>query len=187
MKRSTSIYVMHSAQNTSGTSNRAAPSGTTPNEQAPASRSIIVTLLGLLFAFTTVVMFMISLMYLAEIGLFTDSIAKIVQQQLKEEPNAFLVLRAFATTGLAFCYLITTIGIFRRRPWAWNASMVLLGLELALGLADYLEDSQTLPNLFITVIAVFLLNQHSIRKAFRVNEEKRDTTVEHIHHAGHSH
>jgi hypothetical protein len=59
------------------------------------------------------------------------------------------------------------------RPAAWLATMTLQGLYLAAQLYDYNQGQHVYPQLLITVLTVFYLNQHDVKLVFRT----RDTTA----------
>jgi hypothetical protein len=62
--------------------------------------------------------------------------------------------------------------------------MIILGIQLAVGLAEFLMESPVVPGLFLSVAAVFLLNQHSVRMVFGIVKENRDIIVQPIERAG---
>jgi hypothetical protein len=147
-------------------------------------RPLVVTLLVILFAMNSVFTLILATLYVAQTGLFSQQVAVEALAQLGDVPGLFVTARAIGATALAVLYPITTIGLHRLQPWAWRSGMIILGLQLAVGLAEYLTDSLAVPGLFISVAAVFLLNQHSVRKAFGIAKESRDNIAQPIERAG---
>jgi hypothetical protein len=143
----------------------------------------VVTLLSLLFALNSLLVIFLAGAFLIETGLFSHQLANQVLSSLGDTPRLFVTVRAIGVAVLAVIYPITTVGLFCLRSWAWRSGMVILGIQLAFGLAEFLMDSPVTPGLFISVAAVFLLNQHSVRKAFGIIKEKRDATAQPIERA----
>jgi hypothetical protein len=155
-----------------------------PTASARPRRPFVVTLLVILFALNSVLVLILTALYLAQTGLFSQQIAAQALAQMGDAPGLFVMARAIGLTALAVIYPMTTMGLYRLRPWAWRSGMIILGIQLAVGLADYLMESPVTPGLFISVTAVFLLNQHSVRKAFGIVKESRDNIAQPIERAG---
>lgn len=147
-------------------------------------RPPVVILLVILFVFDSLLMLILALIYLFETGLFSQHITAVALSQMGDTPGLFVSARAISVAALAVLYPITTVGLFRLRPWAWRSGMIILGIQLAVGLAEYLFESTVVPGLFISVAAVFLLNQHSVRKAFGIVKESHDIIAQPIECAG---
>jgi hypothetical protein len=165
------------------------PAMTSQNATQPVpgnkpSRPSVVILLGLIFALDSLFMLILAGTYLIETGLFSQQLAAQVLSALGDTPGLFVVVRAVSVTVLAVIYPITTVGLFRLRPGAWRSGMVILGIQLAVGLTGFLFDNPATPGLFISVAAVFVLNQHSVRKAFGIVKENRDIPAPIIQRAG---
>jgi hypothetical protein len=67
---------------------------------------------------------------------------------------------------LTFFSLITVVGLARVKPWAWMWAMTILGLRLLTGLVMYLRGDPYFASMILQVIAVFLLDQLPVRRAF---------------------
>ena len=61
---------------------------------------------------------------------------------------------------------LVTYALFRLRPWAWTAAMLVLGGRLALGIWDYFEKSPYFFTVILYLLPVVLLNLESVRIAF---------------------
>lgn len=147
-------------------------------------RPAIVTIVIGIFILETIARIVVTLIYFAEVGVFSEQVARIVQVQLQDEPSPVLGIRAVATAISLIFFVITTVGLIRLRTWAWTAAMALIGIRLAFGLGDYLFDSPAFELLIFSVVLVFLLNQHQVRKAYGITKEKR-VTADHIKRAEH--
>lgn len=142
----------------------------------PARRPAIVTVLAVLFGIETLAMLMLSLIYLAETGIFSQRVADMVLSELSDVAGPFVVIRAIGATALLIACFVTTIGLLRMRRWAWNSGMVILGIHLAEGLGEFVQGSPGFGFMFLTVLIVFLFNQYAVRKAFGVVKENRVPT-----------
>lgn len=156
----------------------------TAAQSTASPRPLVVTVLVILFAINSLLMLILAMLYLVETGLFSQQAAAQVLEQMGDTPGLFVVGRAIGVAALAVLYPITTVGLYRLRPWAWRSGMIILGIQLAVGLAEYLMQSPVVPGLFVSVAAVFLLNQHSVRKVFGIVKENRDIIVQSIERAG---
>jgi hypothetical protein len=155
-----------------------------PASNVRPRRPLVVTVLVILFALNSVLMLALAALYVAQTGLFSQQVAAEALAQTGDAPGLFVVARAIGAAALAVLYPITTVGLYRLQPWAWRSGMIILGIQLAVGLAEYLIESPVVPGLFISVAAVFLLNQHSVRKAFGIAKESRDNIAQPIERAG---
>ncbi len=155
-----------------------------PTASARPRRPLVVTMLVILFAINSLLMLILAMLYLVETGLFSQAVAAQVLEQMGDTSGLFVVVRAIGVAALAVLYPITTVGLYRLRPWAWRSGMIILGIQLAVGLALYLMESPVVPGLFLSVAAVFLLNQHSVRMVFGIVKENRDIIVQPIERAG---
>jgi hypothetical protein len=145
-------------------------------------RPAIVTIVIVVFVLEVISRVVVTLIYFAEVGVFSEQVARIVQIQLQDEPTAVLGVRAVASAIFLIFYFITTIGLIRLRSWAWTAAMALIGIRLAFGLGDYLFDSPAFDLLIFSVVLVFLLNQHQVRKTYGITKEKR-VAADHVKRA----
>ena len=68
---------------------------------------------------------------------------------------------------LAVTSVFVTIGLARVRPWAWLWAMTIQGLRLLIGLVAYFRGDPYTFSMLIPLIAVLLLDQVPVRRAFR--------------------
>jgi hypothetical protein len=76
------------------------------------------------------------------------------------------VLLSFGLVALVVASVFTTIGLARLRPWAWLWAMTIQGVRLFIGLVAYFRGDPHLLSLVIPVVAVLLLDQEPVRRAF---------------------
>ena len=79
-----------------------------------------------------------------------------------------LVQLAQIVTGpiLILIFLVATLGLYWLWRWAWTLAMLLLGIELAANLLNFLRDDPAYLPMLVRVIAVILLDQEPVRFAF---------------------
>lgn len=140
-----------------------------PRRKRPA----IVTIIIVVFILETLSAAVVTLIYAAEAGVFSQQIAQTIRIELSDVqlPDTALDVRAIASGLLLIANLFITIGLIRMHSWAWTGAMVLMGIRLAFGLSDYLFGSPAFDLLIFCVVLVFLLNQHEVRKAFGIIKE----------------
>ena len=63
--------------------------------------------------------------------------------------------------------IIMAWGMWALRPAAWLATMTLQGLYLAAQLYDYSQNQNVYPQLLVSVLTVFYLNQRDVKLVFR--------------------
>ena len=68
---------------------------------------------------------------------------------------------------LAVTSVFVTIGLARVRPWAWLWAMTIQGVRLLIGLVAYFRGDPYTFSMLIPLIAVLLLDQVPVRRAFR--------------------
>jgi hypothetical protein len=90
------------------------------------------------------------------------------------------ILQVGAQTTLGIFALMSGMGMFWMRPWAWLMGMLLLGCELAIQLGSYFEGHPSYVSMLITALLVFYLNQRPMREAFNI-EPKALSTSANIH------
>jgi hypothetical protein len=146
---------------------------TSPPARPARKRPAIVTIIIVVFILETISAAVVTLIYAAEAGVFSQQIAQTIRVELSDVqlPDAALYIRVIASGLLLIANLFTTIGLIRMRSWAWTSAMVLMGIRLAFGLSDYLFGSPAFDLLIFCVVLVFLLNQHEVRKAFGIIKE----------------
>ena len=71
---------------------------------------------------------------------------------------------------LALISIFVTIGLARVRPWAWLWGMTLQGARLFIGLVAYFRGDPYTFAMLIPLIAVLLLDQVPVRRAFGQEE-----------------
>ena len=84
-----------------------------------------------------------------------------------------LTLIEWLTLPITAAGIVIAWGIWALRPVAWLATMTFQGLYLAAQLYDYSQGQNVYPQLLVTVITVFYLNQHDVKLVFRT----RNTTA----------
>ena len=85
-----------------------------------------------------------------------------------------LTLIEWLTLPLTAAGIVIAWGMWVLRPAAWLATMTLQGLVLAAQLYDYSQGQNVYPQLLVSVITVFYLNQRDVKLVFRT----RDTTAQ---------
>ena len=75
-------------------------------------------------------------------------------------------LLALGLLALVVASILVTIGLTRMRPWAWLWAMTIQGLRLLLGLIAYFRGDPYTFSMLVPLIAVLLLDQVPVRRAF---------------------
>jgi hypothetical protein len=78
-----------------------------------------------------------------------------------------LTLLEWLTLPITAAGIVIAWGMWALRPAAWLATMTLQGLYLAAQLYDYSQGQNVYPQLLVTVLTVFYLNQHDVKLVFR--------------------
>jgi hypothetical protein len=78
-----------------------------------------------------------------------------------------LTLIEWLTLPITVAGIVIAWGMWALRPAAWLATMTLQGLYLAAQLYDYSQGQNVYPQLLVTVLTVFYLNQHDVKLVFR--------------------
>lgn len=78
-----------------------------------------------------------------------------------------LTLIEWLTLPITAAGIVIAWGMWALRPAAWLATMALQGLSLAAQLYDYSQGQNVYPQLLVTVLTVFYLNQHDVKLVFR--------------------
>jgi hypothetical protein len=81
-----------------------------------------------------------------------------------------LTLIEWLTLPITAAGIVIAWGMWALRPAAWLATMTLQGLYLAAQLYDYSQGQNVYPQLLITVLTVFYLNQHDVKLVFRTTD-----------------
>ena len=83
--------------------------------------------------------------------------------------NVEVDLRFFpeaAVPFLALFQLMLAVGLWRLRRWAWTLMMLWTGLGLTADLVDYIRGDPHYPQMVVSVIVVFYLNQRGVQNSF---------------------
>jgi TRAP-type C4-dicarboxylate transport system permease small subunit len=78
-----------------------------------------------------------------------------------------LTMIEWLTLPITAAGIVIAWGMWTLRPAAWFATMTLQGLSLAAQLYDYSQGQNVYPQLLVTVLTVFYLNQHAVKLVFR--------------------
>jgi uncharacterized membrane protein len=68
--------------------------------------------------------------------------------------------------AITLAIIITMIGLWRLKRWAWYATMILFGIFLMWNILLYFDDDAVYLNLLAGIISVFYLNLHEVQAAF---------------------
>lgn len=68
--------------------------------------------------------------------------------------------------ALILVIIITMIGLWRLKRWAWYATMIMFGIFLIWNILLYFVDEPVYVNLLVGIIAVFYLNLRDVQAAF---------------------
>lgn len=102
--------------------------------------------------------------------MFVNAVAAALTLYFTYEPSRqqFEELGYLETAGfvVALTGLATSIGLWLLRRWAWVAIMAVLGIDMAIDLYGYVNDSPAYASMVLSVIAVFYMNQYDVRQAF---------------------
>ena len=80
--------------------------------------------------------------------------------------------------SLGFLNIIFAIGLWMMLRWAWVATMLWTGVNLALGLWDYGQGDPNYVSMLINVLIVFYLNLREVQEAFnKPRSAKADTSA----------
>ncbi|MBI3964501.1 MAG: hypothetical protein HY329_02615 [Chloroflexi bacterium] len=63
--------------------------------------------------------------------------------------------------------ILTVIGLWRLRWWAWFATMIWIGVTMAVDLWWYFHGAPRYGSMLLNVVIVFYLNQREVRRPFR--------------------
>ncbi len=63
--------------------------------------------------------------------------------------------------------VVIAAGLWTLRRWAWTATMVWVGLNMAWALHSYFEDDPAYPMMVGSLVQVFYLNQREVQRAFQ--------------------
>ena len=83
------------------------------------------------------------------------------------------VLLPIGLLALVLPSFFPTMGLPRLRPWPWLGAMTIQGPRLFIGLIAYFRGDPYSLSLVIPLVAVLLLDQEPVRRAFRLEEVER--------------
>jgi hypothetical protein len=86
------------------------------------------------------------------------------------------LLPGVAQAGLGVAALITSIGIFQLRPWAWLMAMALQGVILVVLLIEYLLGGHSYLDMLLASVVALYLNWRPIRQAFDIAQHQAGMT-----------
>lgn len=78
-----------------------------------------------------------------------------------ETPVLVVVGLAIAIWGL-----LVALGLWRLQRWAWTATMLWVGIVMALALLSYVRGNPSYVVMALSVVQVFYLNQSEIQRVF---------------------
>jgi hypothetical protein len=134
-----------------------------PKLKRPAGVTIIV----ILFILQALSLLVYDTLILLEVGILgAPQPLAALGAALRSGEGFFLVFRALMVALLFGLTVVVITGLYHLRPWAWTLAMIILGVRLALGIIDYFYRAPFFSSMFMQVLAVWLLNQESIRIAF---------------------
>lgn len=90
----------------------------------------------------------------------------VLPQPTQSLPTASLATTLTVLNLLIFFTLITVVGLWQLKHWAWVLLMAQIGVSLGLGLWSYFSGSPQYGAMAIGIITVFYLNQGDVRRAF---------------------
>ncbi len=64
--------------------------------------------------------------------------------------------------------LVSSIGLLRLRAWGWLMTMIVQGISLIIGLAEYVQGEANYLRMLFSVVIVFFLNQRTIKQVFEI-------------------
>ncbi|MCK9520263.1 MAG: hypothetical protein M0R74_14750 [Dehalococcoidia bacterium] len=62
--------------------------------------------------------------------------------------------------------LLVSLGLWRLQRWAWTATMVWVGVVMALALSSYFHGNPSYVVMGLSVMQVFYLNQSEVQRVF---------------------
>ncbi len=138
-----------------------------PYLEPPNKRPVAVTILVILFVMQMPILFTNLAFALWEIGILGSSNPvqqlQIVMSTWGGELGA---LKAFWLWSLLLVIALVTFALFKLRPWAWTAAMLVLGGRLALGVWDFFDQKPYFFIMILYILPVILLNLEDVRIAF---------------------
>jgi hypothetical protein len=124
----------------------------------------IVVLIFLLQAFTLAALLWLQLAGLGLSG--TDSLSSDLAAAWLQGDRWIDAVLFGGLFLLAVTSVFVTIGLARVRPWAWLWAMTIQGALLLIGLVAYFRGDRYTFSMLIPLIAVLLLDQVPVRRAF---------------------
>lgn len=125
------------------------------------------------FGVTVIIIVQLMSLVMLALDLFvfdTDYMISILFPNFKETMTASTIVILFIAVQL-----ITIIGLWRLKRWAWFLLMIQLGLSMAASLWAYLQGANSYIYMLLNVIMVFYLNQRDVQRAFERRSRGRET------------
>ena len=73
---------------------------------------------------------------------------------------------AFVGSAIAVGGIVVAAGLWRLQRWAWTATMVWVGVVMALALISYFKGNPSYTVMALSVLQVFYLNQSDTQRTF---------------------
>jgi hypothetical protein len=143
-------------------------------------RPAAVTIIVILFILQMPVLFVNFALALWEIGVLgARQPWQAVQLAMRTWQGELGVFQALWLGVLLLLVSLVTYALFRLRPWAWTAAMLVLGGRLAIGIWDYFNKSPYFFTVILYLLPVVLMNLESVRVAFgeRLNPPSEKATI----------
>jgi uncharacterized membrane protein (DUF2068 family) len=67
---------------------------------------------------------------------------------------------------IAILFVVVAIALWRFQRWAWVATMIFMGISMALGMAGYFGGTPQYANMLLNVLIVFYLNARAVQNTF---------------------
>lgn len=81
------------------------------------------------------------------------------------------VVLAVTGAALGIWGLAVAVGLWRLQRWAWTATMIWVGVVMALALSAYWSGNASYSVMVLSVLQVFYLNQSETQRAFLRRQE----------------
>lgn len=67
---------------------------------------------------------------------------------------------------IAILFVVIAIALWRFQRWAWVATMIFMGMSMALGIVGYFRGTPQYANMLLNVLIVFYLNDRAVQNTF---------------------
>ena len=126
--------------------------------------------------FGVVLLTLLWLIYAGMAVLIVLDVPAVPQMGITRIASAFGLLEPSAGV-LAAVSLVTAIGIWLLRPWAWVLAMLTAGTGLAFDIIGWVNGNPSYLALLVGVAIAFYLNQGAVRRLFLIGQETPLATV----------